>query len=331
MSGAILVTGAAGFAGSHLIDLLSRDQVPVAAWDLPGNSPPFEAPHTTWDEVDLLDAAAVGRAVARLRPSVVYHCAGAAHVGRSWERTVSTFATNVRGTHHLLEALRLAGVRTRVVVPSSAMVYSPASEPLTEEHPLVPDSPYGLSKLAQELLAIRASADGVEVMIARAFNHVGPRQDSSFVAASFSQQIAAIETGRRAPELVVGNLDARRDLTDVRDVVRAYRMILERGRPGRPYNVCSGRAISIRELLDRLVADARVPIRVRVDPARYRPNDIPLLLGSPQRIREELGWTPQFPLEQTLTDLLEYWRRLEAGRTAEVETGTSGPEAQSPQ
>ena len=261
-----------------------------------------------WAEVDLLDPSAVADAIGSLGPSVVYHCAGAAHVGRAWDKTESTFAINVRGTHHLLEGLRRAKVTARVLIPGSAMVYRPADEALSEDHPLVPTNPYGLSKLAQELLGSRSTGDGLEITIARAFNHMGPKQDPWFAASGFARRIADIETGRWAPEIAVGNLDAKRDLTDVRDTVRAYRIIVERGRPARPYNVCSGRAIAIRELLDRLLARARVPIEVRVDPSRFRPNDVPLLLGDPSRIRDELGWTPTIPLEQTLDDLLEYWR-----------------------
>jgi GDP-4-dehydro-6-deoxy-D-mannose reductase len=192
-------------------------------------------------------------------------------------------------------------------VPSSALVYASANEALTEDHPLAPTSPYGLSKLAQEMLGVKTSGT-FAVTIARAFNHVGPRQDPHFVAPGFARRIADIEKGRWAPEISVGNLDARRDLTDVRDTVRAYQLILERGQPGRAYNVCSGHAISMRELLDRLIARARVPVTVKVDPARYRPNDTPLLLGDPRRLRDELGWAPDIPLEQTLDDLLEYWR-----------------------
>jgi GDP-4-dehydro-6-deoxy-D-mannose reductase len=146
------------------------------------------------------------------------------------------------------------------------------------------------------------------VSIARAFNHFGPRQDPRFAASGFARRIAEIETGRLEPELLVGNLDARRDLTDVRDTVRAYRLILERGTPGRVYNVCSGRALSIRDLLDLLLARARVRIRVKVDPARYRPNDLPLVLGDPTRLSAELGWTPEIPLERTADDLLAFWR-----------------------
>jgi GDP-4-dehydro-6-deoxy-D-mannose reductase len=314
VSGPILVTGAGGFAGSHLVDLLSRDGHEIVAWlrrsggrdDRPTTSPP--RPEITVEDVDVLDAAAVRTAVARAHPSVVYHCAGAAHVGRSWSHAETTLSINVRGTHHVLEALRFAGIRAKLLVPSSAMVYRSGDEPLTEDHPLVPESPYGVSKLAQELLANRATADGVDVATARSFNHVGPRQNPSFVVSSFARQIAEIESGRRDAELVVGNLDARRDLTDVRDTVRAYVMLVQRGRPGRPYNVCSGRAVTIRELLDRLLSRARTRINVRVDPERYRPNDVPLVLGDPTRIQREVGWTAEIPLERTLDDVLEYWR-----------------------
>ena len=307
----ILVTGAAGFAGSHLIELLAAeavDAVDIVAWHRPGGRPPHPARQTTWQAVDLLDAYAVQGAVDAVRPAAVYHCAGAAHVGRSWNATESTFAVNVRGTQHLLQALRQSRVATRVLIPSSAMVYRPANEPLTEDHPLVPPNPYGLSKLAQELLGARASTDGLSVVIGRAFNHVGARQDPSFAAPGFAKQIAEIEAGLREPEVVVGNLDARREVTDVRDTVRAYRTILERGRSARPYNVCSGSAMAIGELLDRLIARARVQVRVRVDASQFRPNDLPLLVGDPARIRGELGWAPVVPLSRTLDDLLEYWR-----------------------
>jgi GDP-4-dehydro-6-deoxy-D-mannose reductase len=307
MSSAILVTGAAGLAGSHLLDLLSRGRDDVVAWHRPGGGAPRDVPRTRWEAVDLLDAASVAAAIARVRPSAVYHCAGAAHVGRSWDSTESTLAANVRGTHHLLTALEQAGESARVLIPSSALVYAPAAEALTETHPLVPASPYGLSKLAQEMLAGRTDGP-LAVTIARAFNHFGPRQSPFFVASGWARRIADIEQGRWAPEISVGNLDVQRDLTDVRDTVRAYRLILERGRPGRPYNVCSGRAIAIRRLLDLLISRARVPVTIKVDPARYRPNDTPLLVGDPSRLRDELGWTPEIPIEQTRDDLLEYWR-----------------------
>jgi GDP-4-dehydro-6-deoxy-D-mannose reductase len=262
----------------------------------------------TWQGVDLLDARGVSRAVEGIRPGAVYHCGGAAHVGQSWSATESTLAVNVRGTHHLLQALVRAGLDTRVVIPSSAMVYRPVGEPLTEDHPLVPVSPYGLSKLAQELLGARMSNGRVRITIGRAFNHVGPRQDPGFAASGFARQIAEIEAGMRDAEVVVGNLDARREAMDVRDTVRAYRVLLERGQPARAYNVSSGQAIPVGEILEMLCARATVPVRVRVDPARFRPNDVPLVVGDSTRLRDELGWSPMIPLSQTLDDLLDFWR-----------------------
>ena len=307
MSSAILVTGAAGFAGGHLVDLLAASGADVIGWHRPGGTAPRQTAGVRWEAVDLLDRTQVQAAIARARPVAVYHCAGEAHVGRAWDSAEPTLAINVRGTHHVLQALERADVGARVMVPSSALVYASTDEALSEAHALQPSSPYALSKLAQEMLGARTHG-AVAVTIARPFNHFGPRQDPHFVASGFARRIADIELGRWAPEISVGNLEARRDLTDVRDTVRAYRLILERGQPGRPYNVCSGRAISIRELLDRLIARARVPVTVTVDPARYRPNDTPLLLGSPARLNDELGWRAEIPLEQTLDDLLEYWR-----------------------
>jgi GDP-4-dehydro-6-deoxy-D-mannose reductase len=307
MSIATLVTGAAGFAGGHLLDGLAADGVEVVAWHRPGGKPPRQLPGTRWEGVDLLDPAQVDAAVARTRPSVVYHCAGAAHVGRAWGSSEPTFAVNVRGTHHLLQALERAALPARVLVPSSALVYAASARALAEDDPLLPSSPYGLSKLAQEMLAARANGT-LSATIARPFNHVGPRQDPHFAASGFARRIADIERGLWAPEISVGNLDARRDLTDVRDTVRAYRLIVERGVAGRPYNVCSGRAFAIGDLLDRLLSRARVTIAIRLDPARLRPNDTPLLVGDPGRLRDELGWTAEIPIDRTLDDLLAYWR-----------------------
>jgi GDP-4-dehydro-6-deoxy-D-mannose reductase len=315
MPGSVLVTGAAGFAGSHLVELLAADRADrsdanhsdVVGWHRPGKTPPA-IDGVRWDAVDLLDRAAVAEAIRRHQPGAVYHCAGAAHVGRAWDSVTSTFAVNVRGTHHLLEALHASSLSPIVLIPGSAMVYRPSSTPIAEDHDLLPPNPYGLSKLAQELLAVRALADGIDVRIGRAFNHVGPRQDPEFAASGFARQIAEIEAGRREPRIVVGNLSAQREAIDVRDTVRAYRAILERGSSGRPYNVSSGRAYPVGEVVGRLIAKSRVPVHIRVDAARFRPNDIPMLVGDPSRIRDEIGWTPSIPLEQTLDDMLEYWR-----------------------
>jgi len=281
----------------------------VVAWHKPGGHTP-SAPngHVSRSEaVDLLNREAVRHALERAQPCAVYHCAGAAHVGKSWDNAESTFAVNVRGTHNLVEGLRDLGISARVLVPSSAMVYAASDSAISEEHEIAPSSPYALSKLAQELVG-SGNPGGPDVFIARAFNHFGPRQDPWFVASGFARRIADIEAGRWAPEIAVGNLESKRDLMDVRDTVRAYRLIVERGVAGRPYNVCTGRALAIHDLLHMMLARARVPIAVKTDPARYRPNDQPIVLGDPGRIQSELGWRAEIPLERTIDDLLAFWR-----------------------
>jgi GDP-4-dehydro-6-deoxy-D-mannose reductase len=305
----VLVTGAAGFAGSHLVDLLAPSHS-VIAWRRPGSSPRENVPNIQWQEVDVLDRAAVARAIADKRPEDVYHCAGAAHVAQSWTDARETLAANVLGTHHVLDGLRCAHISARVLIPGSSYIYRQSTHALTEDDPIGPASPYGLSKLAQEILGRRAPVeDNQKVFLTRSFNHIGPRQDPSYAAPGFARQIAMIEAGRLAPTIEVGNLDAARDLTDVRDTVRAYRGIVENGRPGVVYNVCSGKATKIKEVLDRLVAMSRVPVTIRVDKSRYRPNDNPLLLGDGSRLEKETGWMPAIPLDQTLADLLNYWRK----------------------
>ncbi|HZT75074.1 MAG TPA: GDP-mannose 4,6-dehydratase [Vicinamibacterales bacterium] len=307
-----MVTGAAGFAGSHLIDRLAATGEPIVGWYRPEGHPPQARAGVEWQAVDVLDRDGVRRGIVRASPDAIYHCAGAANVGRAWNRAEATLAINVRGTEFVLEAAAALERRVPVLVPSSAMVYRPANHPLTEEQPLQPPNPYGLTKLATEMLAARLVAEGSDIRVVRPFNHIGARQYPSFVASDFARQIVEIERGRRDPEIVVGNLDARRELTNVRDTVRAYEMVMAHGVPGRPYNVASGEAHSIRELLDRLIAHAHVSVRVRVDPSKFHPNDLPLLVGDPSRIRAELGWAPEISLDDTLDEVLDYWRQKES-------------------
>lgn len=311
MAGLSLVTGATGFAGGHLIehllDSLGGRQSALAAWANPrGAHVGTRNPAIVWNAVDLLDRDAVCHAIAALQPSVVYHCAGAADVGTSWDDPVTPLKVNALGTHHLFDALRLAGLNTAVVLAGSAAVYRATTAPIGEESPIGPSSPYGVSKLAQEMLAVRETS--FPVFVARPFNHAGPRQAPAFVTSSFARQIAEVEAGVAPPILSVGNLDARRDITDVRDTVRAYRMLPENGQPRRPYNICSGRAYRIGDLLEMLLARARVKIRITSDPARLRPSDSPVLLGDPARVGSEIGWHATIPIEDTLRDLLDYWR-----------------------
>lgn len=316
----VLVTGAAGFAGSHLLDLIKHDGQPITGWYLHGHHPlqasssarpSFEG--VDWHAVDLTDREAVRAAVADSRPAEIYHLAGAANQGNSWDRTDESLRANALGTHHLLDALRRERIDARVLVIGSAAVYRPKQEPFDEESSIGPTSPYGVSKLAQELTALQSFAlHGQHVIVSRSFNHIGPRQSADYVASSFARQIAAIEAGLAEPVILVGNLEARRDLTDVRDTVRAYRALMRGAEPGRAYNVCSGEAHAIRELLDGLLAHSTVKVEVRVDPTRLRPVDQPLLVGRLDRIRRETGWQPQIEWSRTLADLLQDWR----GRTA---------------
>lgn len=306
----VLVTGASGFAGSHLLDLLEADGADIVAWHRPNGAPPSAVRASCrWMSVELLDADAVATAIAEIRPAAVYHLAGAAHVARSWSNTHETLAGNVLATEHVFAGLRQAGLTPRVLVSCSANIYAPSEEPLTEASLVSPRNPYATSKLAQETLSIRAwTLDGIPTLVARAFNHIGPRQSTEYVASSIARQIAAIEAGQLEPVLTVGNLEPQRDLTDVRDTVRAYRAMMSHARPGVPYNVCSGRALAIRTLIETFLRRARTEVKIVQDPSLFRPNDIMRLVGSHDRLTAETGWTPDIPLEQTVDDLLDYWR-----------------------
>jgi GDP-4-dehydro-6-deoxy-D-mannose reductase len=231
-------------------------------------------------------------------------------VAESWHNTFETYQMNVLATHHLLDALSALQLQPRVLVTGSAAVYRPQNHPLTETDPLRPASPYAASKLAQEIRARHAwKDDGIPTLLARSFNHVGPRQEPAYVAPAIARQIALIETGRQEPVVTMGNVDATRDLTDVRDTVRAYVAMMARATPGQVYNVCSGHGVAIRELVAAFTARARCSVRMVQDPSRFRPNDVPLLVGDHTRLTTDTGWTPQIPFEKTVDDLIEYWRR----------------------
>jgi len=315
MSGPVLVTGAAGFAGQHLAHLLAAEG-PVVGWYRPGTDHPDVA-GVSWTAVELLDRAAVAAALRDIAPSNVYHLAGVPHVGDSWAYAEETLAGNVVGTLNLFDGLREAGLAPRVLITGSATIYRPSTEALTEDAPIAPNTPYGTSKLAQEMVALDAWRDhAIPVVITRSFNHIGPLQSPAFAAPGFARQLARIEAGLMPPTLMVGNLEALRDLSDVRDTVRAYRALMLSGRPGTCYNVCSGTAVSMQALLDGLRAHVRVPVTVTEDPARMRPADTPIVLGDRARLTADTGWEPAYPLATTLADLVEYWReqaRSDAG------------------
>jgi GDP-4-dehydro-6-deoxy-D-mannose reductase len=306
----ILVTGAAGFVGTHLLDRLLSNDATIVGWYRPGSDVTRLRSGVHWVSVELLDREGVTRAVQQIKPHSVYHLAGWAHPGQSWQHTLETYQNNVLATHHLLTAVQAHVPTARVLLTCSGTIYGAQNRPLTEDDALSPASPYATSKLAQEMLAQHAwKDDGVQTVIARSFNHTGPGQDASYVAPSIARQIARIEAGLQEPMLRLGNLEPKRDLSDVRDVVAAYIAMVDKGKPGTPYNVCSGRQLSIRALVEAFVARARAAVSIVQDQALFRPNDVPMLVGDHSRLSADTGWVPTIPIEQTVDDLLEYWRR----------------------
>jgi GDP-4-dehydro-6-deoxy-D-mannose reductase len=317
----VLVTGAHGFVGGHLLELIREEHPEVEAFAVVrprGGAPDAHPGGAAVLEADLDDAAAVTAAVAAARPDRIVHLAGQSSVHHSWLDPGATLRTNVMGLVHLMDAVRVEGLRPRMLVVGSADEYGivgDAQAPVREDAPLRPVSPYAVSKVAQGLLALQyAGGGGPEVVRTRTFPHTGPGRGEAFAESSFARQIVEVEAGRRKPVLAVGNLEAVRDFTDVRDVVRAYWALLERGAAGAVYNVCSGRGVCVGDVLARLIALAGVKVEVRPDPGRFRPSDIPVLIGDPSRLRAATGWEPRLELDRTLRDLLADWRARIAAR-----------------
>lgn len=312
----ILITGVGGFAGGHLADYLRAHATPeMELWGVErgGTRRLRQIPGVTVLAANLLDPSATRAVIQRVRPDCVYHLAGQAVVSESWTRPWETYEINLRAQLNVFEALLGEKLAPRVLVPSSMEAYGrvgPEDLPIRETHPLRPDSPYGVSKAAQDLMGLQYFLSrGLPVIRTRPFNHIGPRQARKFVAPAFAAQIAAIEAGAQPPVLKVGNLSARRDFTDVRDVVCAYALLMAQGVPGDVYNIGSGRSHSIQEVLDGLLALSAAPITVEVDPARLRPADIPDVVCEAAKLQAHTGWAPQIPLTQSLRDLLDHERQ----------------------
>jgi len=293
-----LITGGRGFVGGWLADHLREVGDEVVAIDR---------------EVEITDPAALLGAMSAAAPDAVYHLAALTHVGQSWEEPLQVLEVNIIGTAAVLAAARQCGTDPRVLVTSSAEVYGAVTDPellpLSEGSPTAPLTPYAASKLAAEAVVAQAYlGHGQHVITVRPFNHIGPGQTPNFAVPALAKRI--VEADRRgSPTIPVGNLSARRDFTDVRDVVRAYRLLIEAGRPGEIYNVCSGRDVSIREIADSLLTLAGTTLAFEIDPSLVRPVEVPVLRGDPTRLVDATGWKPEVPLDQTLADVLGYWRR----------------------
>lgn len=309
-----LITGINGFVGGHLAEHLlglGRHEV----WGLtrgPGRLQPFLRGLVREVHADLSDAEATMAAIVAAQPSVIYHLAGQPFVPESFRDPAGTLSANTLGALHIFLTLIEYRMRARVLVVGTNEEYGTITEedlPIGEGTPLRPANPYGVSKAAQSLLAQQYHlSHGLDVVRVRPFTHIGPRQNERFVTASFARQIARIERGLQPPVVQVGNLSARRDFTDVRDMVRAYALLAEHGRPGAVYNAGSGEAVMVRELLDYLLEVSTARVEVRLNPELMRPIDIPLVVCDATRLRERTGWAPQIPLRQTLADILDHWR-----------------------
>jgi len=322
----ILLTGIAGFAGSHLAEyLLTPRAIADSGGALVGAPEVHGIVHRHDHRIqhlverlllhrgDLRNALWVSETVEKVQPDVILHLAAWSDVGGSWQQPWTVYELNIQCQLNLLEAQRRWAPQARTVVVTSNEAYGkvlPEELPIDEETPFRPNSPYGVSKVAQEMMALQYwQSHHLPVVRARSFNHMGPGQSSDFAGSAFARQIAEIEAGLRPPIVRVGNLDAERDFTDVRDVVRAYWLLALRGEPGCAYNVGSGTPHSARWLLDTLLGYTEAEVGVEFDPARMRPSDIPRTWCNCARLRAATGWQPEIPLERSLFDMLEYWRR----------------------
>lgn len=311
----VLLTGIAGFAGSHLAEYLIRE----CAVELHGIVHRHEhriqhlLPHLTLHRGDLRNALWVSETIQQVQPAVTFHLAAWSDVGGSWQQPWTTYELNIQCQLHLLEALRRWAPACRTLVVTSNEVYGlvqAADLPIDELTPFRPNNPYGVSKIAQDMMALQYwNSHRLPTIRARSFNHIGPNQADDFVASAFARQIAEIEAGLRTPTVAVGNLDAERDFTDVRDVVRAYWLLAERGESGGVYNIGSGRCYPVRFLLDTLLDLATTKVQVELDPARLRPSDVPTSVCDNQRLVAATGWQPEIDLRTSLANLLNYWRK----------------------
>ncbi len=314
----ILITGITGFAGSHLAAHLmhTTNATIFGVARHPDRLPPELRRRVTCLRGDLQDTACVKQVLTDTEPDVLYHLAGQPFVPTAWANPWETIRLNVLPQLNLLQEIVAQKRQVRFISVSSGKVYGVATPdriPFREDMLLQPDNPYDLSKVTQDLMALQYfHSHGVLTVRARPFNHIGPRQTHHFVAAAFARQIAQIEAGLQPPVLKVGNLEAERDFSDVRDVVRAYALLAEKGIPGEAYNIGAGKAVPVQSLLDILLEMSSAEITVEPDPARMRPADQPISYGDISKLQKQTGWQPEIPLEDSLRDILNYWRGIVA-------------------
>lgn len=309
-----LITGAGGFVGKHLLTYLAH----ITNWQLFGNAHTrpdgLDLPRLEWLACDLTSREQVDEAVAHIKPDYVVHLAAQSNVQRAFADPEATLVNNMVSQLNLLDALRKHSPSARIMIACSSEQYGlvhPEDIPIDEDTPFRPNNPYAVSKIAQDALALQYFLSYRQHTIrVRAFNHIGPGQSDAFVTAAFAKQVAMIEAGKQEPIISVGNLEAERDFSDVRDMVRAYHLAITKGEAGDVYNIGSGKGYAIQWVLDTLCRMSTVDVDVRQDPARMRPSDIPVMVCDPTMFRARTGWQPEIPIEQTLKDILDYWRMV---------------------
>jgi len=313
----VLITGITGFAGSHLADfiLAGKEDTKIfgtCRWRSNKENIEHIADRITLFECDLKDSSSVKNVIDSVKPDRIFHLAAQSFVSASWNLASETIKNNIIGNLNLLEAVRHAGIAPRIQIACSSEEYGMVSAdelPISELNQLKPLSPYAVSKVGQDLLSYQYyQSYGIDVVRTRAFNHTGPRRGHVFVASDFAKQIAEIETGKKDPVIFVGNLSTRRDFTDVRDVVRAYWLALEKCKKGEVYNICSGTDCSMEDLLHMLLSESKVKVEIKKDSTKMRPSDVLVLRGDNSKFCSATGWKPEISFKQTLRDILEYWR-----------------------
>lgn len=312
----VLITGISGFVGSHLADFLLKKKgtkiYGIDRWLSRLDNIAHIKDKINLIECDLTDPFSTHTEIEKIRPDLIFHLAAQSFVPTSWLAPHDTLTTNIMGQLNIFESIRKLKLKTRIQIACSSEEYGMVYKnevPIKETNPFRPLSPYAVSKVAQDMLGYQYHQSyGLFVVRTRGFNHTGPRRGENFVSSNFAKQIACIEKGLQKPIIYVGNLSAVRDFSDVRDMVRAYWLALQKAESGGEYNICSGKGITIKHCLEMLLKLSRKKIKIEVDPARLRPSDVEILIGDNTKFCKQTGWKPQIPFEKTLSDLLDYWR-----------------------